>query len=190
MAREHGLTNVKTHTADAHDLGLPDAAFDAAICRLGLHFLSDLPRALAEVRWVLKPGARFAALVWGRPANNPYLSIPVERIRLHREAAGLPTRPAATFVLGDPEKLVGSFSDAGFRDVSVQEVPHRRRFESAAAAAQNDFEEFPAQRAIAAELPEEHFQAVLAEIEAAYGQFAVPEGVDLPGEVLVVVGTR
>ena len=50
--------------------------------------------------------------------------------------------------------------------------------------------EFPAQRAIAVELPEEHFQAVLAETEAAFGQFAVADGVDLPGEVLVVVGTR
>ena len=72
----------------------------------------------------------------------------------------------------------------------MQAVPFRRRFESATAAAQNIFEELPAQRAIAAELPEEHFQAVPAEIEVASRPFAVADGSDRPGEVLVAVGTR
>jgi ubiquinone/menaquinone biosynthesis C-methylase UbiE len=190
MAGELGLTNVRTHAADAHALGLPDASFDAAICRLGLHFLSDLPRGLAEIRRVLQPGARFSGLVWSSAQSNPYTAIQADRVRQHREAAGLPVRPTASFVLGDPEKLGGSLREAGFTDVSVQAVPHRRRFEWAAAAAANVFEEFPAQRAIAAELPEEHFRAVLAEIETDYAQYAVADGVDLPGEVLVVVGTR
>lgn len=190
MAGELGLTNVRTHVADAHDLGLEDASFDAAICRLGLHFLADLPRALADIHRVLKPGGKLSALVWSSAQSNPYTSIQVDLVRQHREEVGLPVRPSVAFVLGDPVKLGDSLRGAGFTDVSVRAVPHRRRFGSAAAAVQNIFEEFPAQRAIAAELPQEHFRAVLAETEAAFGQFAVADGVDLPGEVLVVVGTR
>ena len=44
---EEAHRRLLAHAADAHDLGLEDASFDAAICRLGLHFLSDLPRGLA-----------------------------------------------------------------------------------------------------------------------------------------------
>jgi SAM-dependent methyltransferase len=190
VARELGLANVRTHAADAHDLGLADASFDAAICRLGLHFFSDLPRGLSEIRRVLKPGSRLAALVWSSAQKNPYTSIQADRVRQHREAAGLAVRPSVAFVLGNPGILAGALSGAGFTDVSVHAVPHRRRFASAAEAAQNVFEEFPAQRAIAADLPEEHFRAVLAEIEADYGRFAEADGVDMPGEVLVAVGTR
>lgn len=190
VARELGLTNVRTHAADAHDLGLADASFDAAICRLGLHFFSNLPRGLSEIRRVLKPGSTFAALVWSSAQSNPYTAIQADLVRQHREAAGLPVRPSASFVLGDPEILAGALRGAGFTTVSVQAVPHRRRFASATEAAQNVFEEFPAQRAIAAELPDAHFRAVLAEIEAEYGKFAGTNGVDMPGEVLVAVGTR
>lgn len=190
MAGELGLTNVRTHAADAHDLGLEDASFDAAICRLGLHFFTDLPRGLSEIRRVLKPGGKLAALVWGSAANNPYLFQPNEVLGRHRQMTGLPVRSSTSFVLGDPEKPAGALRGVGFTDVSVQAVPHRRRFDSAAAAAQNVFEEFPVLRAIAADLPEEHFRAVLAEIEAAYEQYAVADGVDMPGEVLVVVGAR
>lgn len=190
IAREHGLTNVRTQAADAHDLGLADESFDAAVCRLGLHFFSDLPRGLSEIRRVLKPGSKLAALVWSSAERNPYTSIQADLVRQHREAAGLPVRPSVAFVLGDPDILAGALRGAGFSDVSVRAVPHRRRFASAAEAAQNVFAEFPAQRAIAAELPDAHFQAVLAETEAGYEKFAGPDGVDMPGEVLVVVGTR
>jgi hypothetical protein len=145
---------------------------------------------LAEIRRVLKPGARFSALVWGMGPNNPYLFTQSERVRAHREAAGLPVRPSASYRLAEPGALAGALQSGGFTDVSVRAVPHRRRFASATAAAQNVFEEFPAQRAIAAELPEEHVRAVLAEIAAAYERYAVADGVDLPGEVLVAVGTR
>src|SRR5437764_719902 len=55
-ARKRGLTNLSFEGADVHGLPFPDAGFDLVTSRLGVMFFSDLPRALAEIRRVLKPG--------------------------------------------------------------------------------------------------------------------------------------
>lgn len=43
----------------AFDLPFPDASYDAVICALGTHHM-DVPRMLAEMRRVLRPGGRLA----------------------------------------------------------------------------------------------------------------------------------
>src|SRR2546423_840280 len=65
-AADAGLTNLDTQVADATKLDLPPASFDAAICRLGLMFFPDRT-ALGGLRRALKPGARFATIVWSLP---------------------------------------------------------------------------------------------------------------------------
>ena len=55
-AREKGLENLDARVMDAENLSVDDEAFDVVICRLGLFFLPDLPRALSEIRRALKPG--------------------------------------------------------------------------------------------------------------------------------------
>jgi ubiquinone/menaquinone biosynthesis C-methylase UbiE len=49
---------------DATDPGLPDESFDHVICQCGLMFFPDRPRALREMRRMLKDGGRLAILVW------------------------------------------------------------------------------------------------------------------------------
>jgi arsenite methyltransferase len=44
------------HQADAHHLPYPDASFDRLICAETLEYLIDPPRALSEMRRVLRPG--------------------------------------------------------------------------------------------------------------------------------------
>lgn len=70
-ARAAGVTNVVFHQAAAEALPFPDASFDAVVSQLGLMFVADLPRALAETRRVLRPGGRAAFLTWGPYAENP-----------------------------------------------------------------------------------------------------------------------
>ncbi len=57
-ARSKELLNFTTQPADAHQLPFADRSFDLATCRFGVMFFSDPQRALAELRRVLKPGAR------------------------------------------------------------------------------------------------------------------------------------
>ena len=55
---------------DAQRLPLPDAAANAYIISFGLRNVTDIPRALAEARRVLKPGGRFLCLEFSRPVTD------------------------------------------------------------------------------------------------------------------------
>lgn len=50
-----GLANVETHVADAYHLPVPDESVDRAFLISMLEEVPDPIRALAELRWVLKP---------------------------------------------------------------------------------------------------------------------------------------
>ena len=51
---------------DAQNLPLPDRAADAYCIAFGLRNVTDIGRALAEARRVLKPGGRFVCLEFSR----------------------------------------------------------------------------------------------------------------------------
>src|SRR5688572_30310549 len=71
-ARAGGLENVQTRVMDAQRLEFDPHSFDAAIARFSLQFIPDVHRALAEVRRVLQPGGRFAAVVFSAVERNPF----------------------------------------------------------------------------------------------------------------------
>ncbi len=49
---------------DARALPFPDASFDRAFAQLVLHFIPEAPRAVAEMKRVVRPGGVVAACVW------------------------------------------------------------------------------------------------------------------------------
>lgn len=55
---ELGRTDIEVRAAPAELLPLPDASFDAVVSTLVLCTVPDVPRALAEMKRVLRPGAR------------------------------------------------------------------------------------------------------------------------------------
>ncbi len=57
--------------ADALDLPFPDGEFDAVTIGFGLRNVTDVPRALAEMRRVLRPGGRLACLEVTKPRVVP-----------------------------------------------------------------------------------------------------------------------
>jgi SAM-dependent methyltransferase len=67
--------------ADAERLAFADGAFDRVLCGLGLMFFPDVPRALAEMRRVLKPGGLAVFSVWGEEARAPLVSCALQCIR-------------------------------------------------------------------------------------------------------------
>jgi ubiquinone/menaquinone biosynthesis C-methylase UbiE len=60
LAAAKGLANLKTAVADAEALPFEDARFDLVSCRIAAHHFPDVPRFVAEVGRVLKPGGTFA----------------------------------------------------------------------------------------------------------------------------------
>lgn len=115
-----GHDNVTIHPADAEDLRLENAAFDAAVCRLGLMFLPDPLAGLREVYRVLKPGGRFCSIVFAGPDQNPCLRILMATAMRH---AGLPPRdpflPGGLVSLGRPGLMDDLYQRAGFTFVAT-----------------------------------------------------------------------
>ena len=98
--RRAGFAEVATRVADAQALGAAvgpmDGTFDAAVSRLGLMFCAQPLLALAGMRAALRPGGRFAALVFGPPQGNPCIALMMAMMRLLRSPmCMLPSLPRA-----------------------------------------------------------------------------------------------
>lgn len=82
--RRAGLENVELFEADLHRLPLPDASVDEVFAIEAFCHALDLPRALAEVARVLRPGGRFvlfdAYQARAARAMEPELALAVELV--------------------------------------------------------------------------------------------------------------
>jgi ubiquinone/menaquinone biosynthesis C-methylase UbiE len=128
-----GLDNVDVARLDALDIDAPDGSFDAVVFRMGLMFIAEPGRALAQCRRVLKPGGRLVVAVWAGPDRNPWLASVGMSVMMHGLwTGGPPTAPGAVFSLADPAALERLVQDSGFAEVTVEEVATPARFSSTA----------------------------------------------------------
>jgi len=115
-AAERGLGNARFQTGDAHAIPFPDNSFDLITCRFGVMFFTGLPRALGEMRRVLKPGGRVTLLAWG-PMEQPYFASTIGTLLRLMPGAQIPEAAKSMFTFGEAGVLAGALRDAGFRDV-------------------------------------------------------------------------
>jgi SAM-dependent methyltransferase len=118
-AQARGLSNMEFRAADAEQLPFADSSFDRVTCRFGLMFFPDVPKALAEIRRVLKRGGRISFLVWGPAQENPLFSVMLGPFLKHVKVP--PPDPDAphVFRFAEESKLAGVLTSAGFQEVSV-----------------------------------------------------------------------
>jgi ubiquinone/menaquinone biosynthesis C-methylase UbiE len=120
------FSNVATHCADAQSIELAPNQFDAAICRMGLMFCERPLDALREIRATLKPGARFAALVFSSPRNNPCVTTTFAIARKHAGLAPLRDEqwcvPGSLMSLGETGLIDGLLHQAGYEDIDVKKL--------------------------------------------------------------------
>lgn len=123
-ARERGLGNIEFQPADVHQLPFADATFDRVLCRLGVMFFADLPRALREIRRVLKPGGRVTLIAWG-PMQQPYFETTIGAILKLFPELKLPTSSLTMFKFGERGTLASALREAGFASVEedLRELP-------------------------------------------------------------------
>ncbi len=190
-ARQAGLGNVETLELDGErHHTLPDASFDAAISRVGLIYFPDQQRALAGIRHALRPGGRFAAVVYSTPDKNAFFSLPVGIIR--RRAQLPPPAPGqpGPFSLGVEGVLANALKQAGFRDVEVRQVDSPVRLPSAAECVRFERESFGALHQMMSAMSERERTETWQEIESALGKFETDQGFVGPCEMLVGAGTK
>jgi len=112
-AAEKGLANMAFQVADMQALPFADAAFDRVTCRLGLMYVPEPAKALAEAWRVLAAGGRAAFLVWGRQEENDQFVV-LEEVLLRElniephEGPFTPTR------FGEAGALEALLKEAGF----------------------------------------------------------------------------
>jgi SAM-dependent methyltransferase len=190
-AAAKGHRNIETRVADAEDLGIEGATFDAAICRLGLMLMPDPGKALTEMHRALRPGGKAATMVFSSPDRNPCLGILVSTAMKH---AGLPPRdpyqPGGLMSLGKPGLIDELFLAAGFSAVSTTKVAapmllpsvgHYLHFIRTSAS--------PILQIIAG-MDDGNRRTVWAEIEDRLSAFNTPDGWVGPNELLLTVGER
>ena len=115
--RRAAEANLQFAAADAERLTFADGAFDRVLCGLGLMFFPDVPRALAEMRRVLKPGGRAVFSVWGEEARAPLVSCALQCIR--RILPPPKVERLSPFRFGDRALLLRTLEAAVFADVDV-----------------------------------------------------------------------
>ena len=190
-AREAGLDHVETLELDGerHE-ELEEASFDSAISRVGLIYFPDQQRALAGIRHALRPGGRFAAVVYSTPDRNAFFSVPVGIIRRRANLpAPLPGQPGP-FSLGGDGVLARTLEQAGFRDVEVRRVDSPVLLPHSAECVRFERESFGALHQMMASLSEAERAETWREIGEALAKYDTREGFVGPCEMLVGAGTR
>ncbi len=119
-ALQAGLSQVQTHWADAQDLDVVPASFDAVVCRLGLMLFQQPQQALSGMQRALRPGGHICTLVFSQAQRNPCITTVLSTALEH---AGLPppdpSAPGGLLSLGRPGLADSLFLAAGFRDVAT-----------------------------------------------------------------------
>ncbi|MGQ0667028.1 MAG: class I SAM-dependent methyltransferase [Nitrospiraceae bacterium] len=118
--------------ANAEHLGFADDTFDAVTTGFCMRNVGNLAQAFMEIRRVLKPGGRFVCLEFSRPVKKWLLSLydwysftllPWIGTKVAGDHTGVyEYLPASIRTFPDQERLCHILREAGFREVSYQNL--------------------------------------------------------------------
>lgn len=124
-ASADGVAQVEFEWADALELPYEDESFDAVTISFGARNLADLPKGLAEMNRVLKPGGRLAILEITQPRRQPlaaFFGLWFDRIvpmlgKVAGDSSAYTYLPESVRSFPDAETLAARMDEAGFRHV-------------------------------------------------------------------------
>jgi ubiquinone/menaquinone biosynthesis C-methylase UbiE len=182
-SRERNAPNSTFLRMEAGQLELPDASFDAAMCSLGLMYVPDPARALAEMRRVTRAGGRLAVAVWGERARCGWAEV----FRIVDDEVASEVCPLF-FQLGQGDALARACVAAGFTVTGQHRIPTTLEYASADEACTAAFVGGPVALAWArfdAATRERARQRYLESI----AEWRVARGYRVPGEFVVIAAS-
>jgi SAM-dependent methyltransferase len=126
--------NVEFRTADAMAPDFPDGAFDLIVCQFGVMFFPDKSASFREALRVLRPGGAYLFNSWGTMADNPFARI-ANDIVTELFPQNPPGFYRVPFGYADPPVVTADLAGAGFRDISHEAVPVKKKVADVAAFA-------------------------------------------------------
>lgn len=184
LAAARGYRNATFERFDAESMNLEGEPFDAALCGLGLMYVPDPVKALAEMLRLLEPGGRAAAAVWGARAKCGWAEIfPIVDARVSSDVCPL------FFQLGTKDSLALSFTQAGFGDVRFERLEVELRYASEDDALNAAFRGGPVALAYS-RFDAATREAVHAEYLESIEGFRDAAGYAIPGEFVVAIGVK
>lgn len=183
-SQRRGVSNVAFERMDAEALDVEAASFDAALCALGLMYVPDPQKALAEMHRTLRVGGRAVAAVWGARRRCGWAEIfPIVDRRVASEVCPM------FFQLGTGDMLSSVMHAAGFSDVRVERLETTLEYASADDAVGAAFAGGPVALAYS-----RFDQSVREDAHAEYLSSIEPyrrgEGYAVPGEFVVAHGAH
>lgn len=116
---EEGLANATFEVADAQNHGFATAEFDLCISRFGVMFFADPAVAFTNIAKAVRPGGRFAFMVWqGRDRNEWATAI---HQALDPDATA-PAMAGKAFSLSQPSVASGLLETAGFSSIAFSAI--------------------------------------------------------------------
>ncbi len=115
------LSNISFQAGDVTSLPFEATSFDAITSRFCLMFLPEIPKAVAEIVRVLKPGGWVAAAVWSMPEKNPSLGVAMGAIRQVIELPPPDPTTPGIFRLAKQGELAELFQRSGLTEVTDHE---------------------------------------------------------------------
>jgi len=183
-ARNQKLNHISFKREDAEALGFPDNSFDVAVCSLGMMYFPDPVQAVREMYRVLASGGRAVTLVWGERKKCGWVEIfPITDRRVKSEVCPL------FFQLGTGNTLLQIFEEAGFENTICSRFSYNLHFRDdkqacmaaflggAVALAYQKFDEKTRR-----EVDQEYLDSIK--------QYRNGKGYDVPGEFVIVKGTK
>jgi ubiquinone/menaquinone biosynthesis C-methylase UbiE len=122
-AEKEGAT-IEWREGRAEELPFPDDSFDLVTCQFALMFFTDRQKALSEMRRVLDRDGRAVFSVFQPIDRHPFYETLNRAIERRLGTPGV----LDIFALGDADELRALLSNAGFRDVEIEQASLTSRF--------------------------------------------------------------
>ncbi|MEP7255305.1 MAG: methyltransferase domain-containing protein [Ferruginibacter sp.] len=113
--------NIQWLTADAQELPFADESFDLIVCQFGFMFMPDKAKAFSEAWRVLKKNGSLLFNTWDRIEHNlpAYLSRQVVNAFFEGNPPVFYNTP---FSMYNTEEIEGLLQNAGFKNITVEQV--------------------------------------------------------------------